>query len=284
MYVYVTKTCLSLRVLHFQDGGLIADGGEVHRERLEGLSVELGRGLEYAGAIDDERVAMDGGLEGAHDLIDLLGVDRGAKNPPFVGGTQVSDGDHEMGKLSVSQEDVTDVSSPNRHLLEPALVRVALSLKLVGTDIAHLQSLGVDHPEVHESPDLTLERGEVARERLPFQQLVEAMGRGDEAQRRLALGQEHLEGSPGVVHSNAQGLDGLETHGLLVLVAIDQSHQKERHQGDQHHQDDQVAAQLLVTPGGFPVIGEVHESLQGRSNPGKALSEHANLLLWIRKD
>ncbi len=66
------------------------------------------------------------------------------------------------------------------------------------------------------------------------QALVEATGRNDEAQRRLALGEKHLEGSLGVVYSNAQGLDGLDTHALLVLITIDQGHQKERHQRDQH--------------------------------------------------
>ena len=121
-----------------RDNRFLAHGWDWKRNFFQNGAVGPGGCLQDTLSINKKNIAPRSKGDAAYELIEFLGVDGGAENVKIALPSVPFDGYDEMGKFTVSQENVADVDPPKLYLLKPVLVFVILALEFVGPGVASL--------------------------------------------------------------------------------------------------------------------------------------------------
>jgi len=143
---------LSFLVGYFQNLRLRRDGRRRNRAWIENSALVPRRGLQDALAVDQEGIAGYSEVEGRNMPAQHFRIYGSPENveASLFGGIS-PDGDHEVGEVAVTREDVAYVNPSNADFVEPILFLVVFPFQLVGSHVGALIAIRVNDAQVDES-------------------------------------------------------------------------------------------------------------------------------------
>src|ERR1700690_2367014 len=130
----------------------------IYIDFFEYIAVEPRLGLKYPVTVNDEGVVLAlkikcryGPVQGRH----IYRCPEYAECAFFRQFFFYSNG--EMGDLPIAHEYIAHINSPDGHCIEPVLVGIYLSLKIVGARICELHAVGIYQSQVYEFSEFPLE-------------------------------------------------------------------------------------------------------------------------------
>ena len=115
------------------------------------------RRLQNTGPVDNEQITADPGLKGKKLSMKALGLEGGAQDERRAVGRLMSDRDHKVGTLAISQENIARVPALIHHFGKPFLTAVIKVLQVIGAAVGDLSSLHIDDSEIRKAPETFLQ-------------------------------------------------------------------------------------------------------------------------------